>query len=169
MIGGSLNTEEVLTGLNWEQTCIMVAVDDVKSPINVHTALPGPLKSHGQGDTHWFAAAAVATVKNLWDHCWLSTSICAYFGMVLDQGNLQAKSPGSGLLLADLKRWVSQILFNRHKDLCVFNLKSDYLGFRQQGWISLKMVWDAKNDALWLVPIIIALEIHRVWLAERYV
>lgn len=31
------------------------------------------------------------------------------------------------------------------------------------------MVWDAKNGALCLVPSIITLEIHRVWLAERHV
>lgn len=28
------------------------------------------------------------------------------------------------------------------------------------------MVWDAKNGALCLVPSIITLEMHRVWLAE---
>lgn len=40
-----------------------MAVDDVELPINVRTTLPGLLKSHAQGDTAWFAAAALYDVS----------------------------------------------------------------------------------------------------------
>jgi len=89
----------------------------------------------------------------------LALCVCEYFGT---QGILQDLGHFSQFKTHDF----SQILFNRHRDLCVFNLKPDYLGVRQQGWISSTMVWDAKNGALWLVPSVIALDILTVWLAE---